>query len=118
MTTSPADPHEDHAALGVAALTALAGTRARLLTFPVWQQARPHHWKCPALSYLRPEAVRTGEFLGRKCEALQAYKSQFPAFSMNGTEIGGGPDSLFLRQFLGGHEMFFPVAWNRRKSVR
>jgi LmbE family N-acetylglucosaminyl deacetylase len=118
MTTSPADPHYDHAALGRAALTALSGTTARVLTFPVWQQARLRHWRRAELAYRRPEAVRTGEFLERKYQAIVAYGSQFPGFTRQGVEAGGDMDSLFLRQFLGTHEMFFPIAWNQRHGGR
>jgi len=111
VTTSPTDPHGDHAALGMAALTALSGRSARLLTFPVWQQALPRHWKRAELVLRWPEAVRTGDFLERKREALAAYRSQFPALATEGIDAGAALDTRFLRLFLGGHEVFFPVAW-------
>ena len=110
ITTSPADPHGDHAALGAAVLMAVSGTATRIVTFPVWQEALPWHWWRAELAYRRPEAVRTGEFLERKREALVAYKSQFPAFTKEGVVGGRSLDSPFLRQFLGSHEMFFAVA--------
>jgi len=110
MTTSPADPHEDHSALGFAVLKALTGTPVRLLNFPVWQQARPRHWRLSELSYGWPEAVRTGEFLERKRKALAAYRSQLPVMTEDGGNSEGRLDMRFIRQFLGSHEMFFPVA--------
>jgi LmbE family N-acetylglucosaminyl deacetylase len=109
LTTSVADPHPDHAALGAAALRAVPGTGARLLVYPVWQWDHPRSWVRTLRASARPELVRTAGYLDRKRAAVSSYRSQL-ASEAGGELIGGyGLGTRFLSRFLGRHEMFFPV---------
>jgi LmbE family N-acetylglucosaminyl deacetylase len=110
LTTSEADPNEDHAALGVATRRALAGTTTRLLAYPVWQWPTPRSWQRTLRASSRPQFVRIGDYLERKRRAVAVYRSQL-ASSAGGELVGGfGLTTPFLRHFLGEREMFFPVA--------
>lgn len=109
LTTSVADPHPDHAALGAAALRAVAGTGARLLVYPVWQWDHPRSWVRTLRASSRPELVRTAGYLERKRAAIASYRSQL-ASDAGGELTGGyGLGTRFLSRFLGADEMFFPV---------
>ncbi len=104
LVTGSNDPHGDHAALGVAARRAVAGTRTRLLTYPVWQFERPIRLLGQMLHSGRPELVSTEGYLERKGAAVAAYASQLAAGD-------GDPEGLhpsFLRNFTGPFELFFP----------
>ncbi len=107
-STSPADPHADHGALGSAALRAVAGTGVRLLTYPVWQWDRPRAW-ARSVTTTRPVAVRIGRYRDRKRHALAAYRSQLAPDAGGDHDVGLDP--AFLGWFLRGPEIFLPGAW-------
>jgi LmbE family N-acetylglucosaminyl deacetylase len=109
LTTSVADPHPDHAALGEATRRAVVGTGARLVVYPVWQWDHPRSWVRTLRASSRPELVRTAGYLDRKRAAVSAYRSQL-ASEAGGELTGGyGLGTRFLSRFLGAHEMYFPV---------
>jgi LmbE family N-acetylglucosaminyl deacetylase len=107
LATSEADPHSDHAALGRAIRRVSAGTAARLLSYPIWQWERPRSWLRTVRTATRPELVRTDGYLERKREAIAVYESQLSSGA--GRAKTEGLEPWFLRRFLGGGEMFFPV---------
>jgi LmbE family N-acetylglucosaminyl deacetylase len=109
LTTSEADPHPDHAALGAAARRALAGTGTRLLAYPVWQWDHPRSWVRTLRSSSKPELVRTAGYLDRKRVAIACYRSQLSSEAGGELTGGYGLGPRFLGRFLGSHEMFFPV---------
>ncbi len=102
LCTATTDPHEDHAALGRAAVAALAGTKTRLLFYPVWQWEHPRAWLRLLRSSGRPELVDTAGYLDRKRSAIAHYGSQLANSSNSGLEEG------FLAHFLTKREVFFP----------
>jgi len=105
LVTGENDPHEDHALVGAATRRAVAGTGARLLTYPIWQFDRPallwHQWRHSG----RPELVRSAGYRERKRRAVAAYRSQMAA--RNDDPEGLRPN--FLRSFDRPYELFFPV---------
>jgi LmbE family N-acetylglucosaminyl deacetylase len=109
LTTSDADPHPDHAALGAAARRALAGRQVRLLAYPVWQWDHPRSWLRTLRASSRPEVVRTSGYLERKRAAVAVYRSQLSAASGGDLTGGYGLSPRFLHRFLGPYEMFFPI---------
>jgi LmbE family N-acetylglucosaminyl deacetylase len=109
LVTDETDPHADHAALGAATRTALAGTGVRLLSYPVWQFERPARLVRQLRRGGRPELVRTDGFGGRKRQAVDAYASQLAARD----DDREGIKPSYLRNFSGAYEMFFPVPLDR-----
>lgn len=109
LTTSEADPHPDHAALGVATRRALAGSGLRLLAYPVWQWDHPRSWVRTWQASSRPELVRTTGYVERKRAAFAVYGSQLSSDAGGELTGGYGLGPRFLSRFLGAHEMFFPV---------
>jgi LmbE family N-acetylglucosaminyl deacetylase len=110
LATSEFDPHPDHAALGMAARRAVAGSGARLLAYPVWQWESPRSWTRTARgSGASAELVRTDGYLERKRAAIAVYRSQLTVQAGGELTDGYGMGPRFLRHFLGRHEMFFPV---------
>jgi LmbE family N-acetylglucosaminyl deacetylase len=107
FVTSVADPHSDHAALGRAALRAVAGSGARLLVYPIWQWERPRSWKRTLRASSGAETVRTDGYVERKRSAIDVYHSQMSAAA--GGEQTEGLTPGFLRHFVAAREMFFPV---------
>ena len=108
LCTSEADPHGDHAALAIATRTALAGSKSRLLAYPIWQWERPRRWMHMVQKYSWPEKVSIGEYLERKREIIGVFRSQL-AGSAGGDLVGMGLSPTFLGNFLGSYEMFFQV---------
>jgi len=107
FTTSPADPHADHAAIGLATRRAVGRSPARLLEYGVWQWEHPRSWIRTMQTSKRPEAVATTGFLEKKRAALSEYRSQL---AMSGLEDDEHTMSrLLLHHFLGRREIFFPV---------
>jgi LmbE family N-acetylglucosaminyl deacetylase len=104
LVTGVDDPHADHAALGLAARRALAGTRIRLLTYPVWQFERPVVLLRQVLHSGRPELVSTEGYLERKHTAVAAYASQLAARD----DDPEGLHPSFLRNFVRPFELFLP----------
>jgi LmbE family N-acetylglucosaminyl deacetylase len=116
LVTAPADPHPDHAALGRAAIRAVAGSRTQVLTYPVWQWPLLAPWfsaaagpsgPIPPAWRSRPDLVRIGEFEEVKRAALAEHRSQV-------TNLTGEPgwhllEDSFLRHFFRRHEVFFRV---------
>jgi LmbE family N-acetylglucosaminyl deacetylase len=109
LTTSVADPHPDHAALGAATQRAMAGTGARLLVYPVWQWDHPRSWVRTLRASSRPELVHTAGYIDRKRAAVASYRSQLSSDAGGELTGGYGLGKRFLSRFLGSHEMFFPV---------
>ena len=105
LVTGDTDPHADHAALAVAARRAVAGTGARLLTYPIWQFEKPLHLLRQMRRSGRAELVRTEGFRERKRAAVAAYRSQLAA----GDDDPEGLHPSFLRHFDTEVEVFFPV---------
>lgn len=114
LSTSPGDPHPDHAAVGRAAAKALAGTSARLLSYPIWQWDRPRTWPATVagMASRRPELVRIGSYLDRKREVISTYATQLDVAAGGSHPAGMQPG--FLRHFVGSHELFLPMATLRR----
>jgi LmbE family N-acetylglucosaminyl deacetylase len=106
--TSEADPHGDHAALAIATRTALAGSKSRLLAYPIWQWERPRRWVHMVQTSSWPEKVSIGDYLERKREIIGVFHSQL-AESAGGDLVGMGLSPAFLGNFLNSHEMFFQV---------
>jgi LmbE family N-acetylglucosaminyl deacetylase len=105
LVTGEDDPHEDHAVLGVATRRALAGSRARLLTYPIWQFDRPGLLLRQLRRGRLPELVRTDGYRARKRAAVAAYPSQMGAHD----DDPEGLKPSFLPNFDGPYEIFFPV---------
>jgi LmbE family N-acetylglucosaminyl deacetylase len=108
LCTSEADPHGDHAALAIAARTAVAGSNSRLLAYPIWQWERPRRWVRMVQTCSWPEKVSTDGYLERKREIFTVFRSQLSG-SAGGDLVGMGLSPTFLGNFLGSHEMFFRV---------
>jgi LmbE family N-acetylglucosaminyl deacetylase len=113
FVTSEADPHADHAALGVAARTALAGGRARLLAYPIWQWTRPRSWTRTLAAASPAETVSTDGYLERKATAMAVFRSQMSAAAGGNQKEGLTPG--FLSHFTAGSELFFPVPLGRQR---
>jgi len=109
LTTSEADPHPDHAALGAAVRRVVAGTSSRLLVYPVWQWDHPRSWLRTLRTASRPELVRTAGYLDRKRAAVAVYRSQTSSDAGGELTGGYGLGGRFLSRFLSTNEMFFPV---------
>jgi LmbE family N-acetylglucosaminyl deacetylase len=107
FVTSEADPHADHAALGVAARRAAAGTGARLLVYPIWQWTRPRTWTRTRAAASPAVTVRTDGYLDRKRNAIAVFHSQMSAAAGGEQKEGLTPE--FLRHFTTDREIFFPV---------
>ena len=114
LVTGVADPHGDHAAVGAAALRAMAGAPARLLVYPVWQLERPALLLGLVRRSGRAEIVRTDGYRQRKRQAVAAYRSQLA--TRNDAPEGLTP--RFIKHFTGRAEMFFPVTPDARRGER
>ncbi len=104
LVTSPTDPHSDHAAVGRAAASVVAGTGTRLLTYPIWQWERPRPWLRLALASSRPQLISTSGYVDRKLATIACYPSQLADMS----DVNFGLSPAFLARFTGKHEIFFP----------
>jgi LmbE family N-acetylglucosaminyl deacetylase len=109
LVTSEADPHSDHAALGVATRRALAGSTARLCVYPIWQWERPQSWFRTLQASSRPERIRTAGYRERKQRAISVYRSQLTTAAGGELTGGLGLTPKFIRRFVGADEVFFPV---------
>jgi LmbE family N-acetylglucosaminyl deacetylase len=109
LVTSEADPHSDHAALGLATGRALAGRSTRLVLYPVWQWERPRSWLRTLQGASRPERVRTAGYVERKRAALAHYTSQLTVAAGGELAEDVGLTPQFIRHFVGTYEVFFPV---------
>ncbi|HVC71019.1 MAG TPA: PIG-L family deacetylase [Acidimicrobiales bacterium] len=107
FVTSEADPHSDHAALARATRRALTGGGVRLLAYPVWQWERPRSWARTVAAASAAETVSSAGYLERKRTAVEVFHSQMSEAA--GGESTEGLRPAFLRHFLSGREMFFPV---------
>ena len=112
LSTSEADPHSDHSALGIAARRAVAGTNSRLLVYPIWQWERPRRWIRMVRESSWPEQVATDDYLERKQEIIGVYRSQLSS-SAGGDLVGMGLTPRFVGNFLGPYEIFFRVPVTR-----
>ena len=108
LVTSEADPHSDHAALGVATRSALAGRSTRLLLYPIWQWERPRSWLRTLQGSSRPERVHTSGYVDRKRDALARYTSQLTVAAGGELSEDVGLTPQFIRRFVGRYEVFFP----------
>jgi LmbE family N-acetylglucosaminyl deacetylase len=106
LVTSEADSHVDHTTVGAATRRAVAGSGARLLTYPIWQTRRPDRMLAMFVRWGRPELVRTDGYVERKEAAMAAYGSQRLLHRS-------------FQHFQGAYEMFFPIGrsvWSRFRS--
>jgi LmbE family N-acetylglucosaminyl deacetylase len=115
FTTSLADPHPDHSALGMAAQRALVGSQARLMAYAVWQWEHPRAWIRTLQTSSRPEAVVTTGYMGRKRAALAEYRSQISMQSVD--DSGHTMSPLLLQHFVGEREVFFPIRPTRHGGI-
>lgn len=116
LTTSVADPHADHAALGRATLRALAGTSIPVLVYPIWQWGQPRALlRSLRAAPGRPRLVSTEGYLERKRRALTAYRSQLAPDA--GGDQPDGLGALWLRPFFAAHEVFLPATSESRRAL-
>jgi LmbE family N-acetylglucosaminyl deacetylase len=117
FVSSIIDAHPDHRVL--AELTrelafAGCGRHAVLYEYPIWFWD-PRQWQFSRFAERRPRIARTENFLARKREAIDAYRSQIS----NLTGEPGWTITLsrsFLRQFLQPEEIFFEVCPRRHAT--
>lgn len=109
LTTSPWDPHPDHAALGRAVRSAVRPGGPRLLEYPIWQWESILAWPRMLRDAHRPEIVRTKEHRQRKSEALMAYSSQLDVDQGGELPPGKGLPPVLFDRLTSGYEIFFPV---------
>jgi LmbE family N-acetylglucosaminyl deacetylase len=86
LVTHPDDPHADHAALGRAAVEALANSPVRMWTYPIWQWQDP---RCLLrLVGLECEYVSTRSHRSAKRHAIRAFRSQLGSIEDGGLPAG------------------------------
>jgi LmbE family N-acetylglucosaminyl deacetylase len=109
FVSSIIDTHPDHRVLAeLGRELAQPGRNGSpiLYEYPIWFWD-PRRWRISELAGLRIRVVRTEGFLGRKSEAVAAYRSQLT--NLTGETRWATLPRGFLRQFLCPEEIFFEV---------